>query len=570
AEVWSQDRGRIVAAADSALARLRAAAGVRGGGGAALSRTVLDRAYSQVASSYDERYGGFGGAPKFPRPATPDFLLRHHAASGRPEALEMVLHTLRAMAAGGIHDPIGGGFHRYAVDERWHVPHFEKMLYDQAQLACTYLDAYQITHDAPYAEVVRDILDYVRRDLTGAEGQFLSAEDADSALPGQPEAHAEGAFYVWTWRELAECLGDGAAEVVGFRFGAAPGGNVREDPQGEFQGRNVLFVAHSLDETAARFNRPVEDIRGLLAAARDALRAQRGKRPRPHLDDKAITAWNGLMISAYARAFQVLGDEAYLSAARAAAGAVRERLYDEQRGVLRRCYRGSEAAIDGYLDDYAFLIRGLLDLYEASFDAACLTWAIGLQSRQDELFRDPADGGYFSTTGADPSVLLRMKNAYDGAEPSPNSIAVMNLLRLGLMTDDPRYRDRAEQTLSAFAETLSRAPHAMPQMAAAVEWLLSRPRRVLIAGDPDQDDTRRLLRVVHERFLPNKVVLLADGGEHQAALSGHIPAMASAERLDGHATAYVCDDRGCSLPTTAPDRLAALLETVPGGDEAMR
>jgi len=321
----------------------------------------------------------------------------------------MALHTLRKMAMGGLHDHLGGGFHRYSVDARWHVPHFEKMLYDQWQLVCTYLDAYQATRDPFFADVARGILEYVRRDMTGEQGQFYSAEDADSPRDANADESAEGAFYVWTWAELAETLGAEAAEMFAFVYGVEPDGNVRDAPHGELRGRNVLILSRSEAEAAARFRMPEGAVRDRLAAARRRLFETRARRPRPRRDDKTITAWNGLMISAFARAHQALGDAAYLTAAGRAADFIRANLYDESRGVLLRRYRAGPSAIDGYADDYAFLIRGLLDLYEAGFDVAHVEWALALQNRQDALFWDERDGGYFDTSGADETILLRMK-----------------------------------------------------------------------------------------------------------------------------------------------------------------
>ncbi|MDT8389830.1 MAG: thioredoxin domain-containing protein [Lentisphaeria bacterium] len=563
ADAWSDDRDRIIAAADGAIDHLRQATNVAPDPAVELERELLDQAYRQITSSYDARYGGFGGAPKFPRPSVPDFLLRYHARTGTRDALDMTLHTLRQMAGGGIHDHLGGGFHRYSVDERWHVPHFEKMLYDQAQLACTYLDAYQITHEPFYAGVARDILDYVQRDMTGEHGQFYSAEDADSGIPGNPDEHAEGAFYVWEAAEIAAILGDRLADIFSFHYGIGQNGNVRDDPHGEFQRKNILHTARAVAETAARFGKDADDADDaarLLAAARGKLLARRDERPRPHLDDKTITAWNGLMISAFARACQVLDDQRYLETARTAAGFIRDRLYDEPLGVLLRRYRRGEAAIDGYLDDYAFLIQGLLDLYEASFEINHLTWAITLQKKQTELFQDKRAGGYFSTTGGDKTVLLRMKDDYDGAEPAANSVAALNLLRLARMTDTVTFQGQAERTLQAFARQLTRAPHAMPRMMAAFDYHLDTPKQIIIAGDPEAADTQRLLREVHARFIPNKILMLADGGNGQNELARHFAFIESIHCIDGKATAYVCENNVCKLPTTDPDQLAERLE----------
>lgn len=459
-----------------------------------------------------------------------------------------------------MHDQLGGGFHRYSVDERWHVPHFEKMLYDQGQLACTYLDAYQLTRDPFFADVARGILDYVLRDMTGPEGQFYSAEDADSDIPGRPGEHAEGAFYVWEHGELVRMLEEDAAAIFGFRYGVETRGNVRDDPHGEFGGKNILFVAHDIEATAQRFAQSPEAIRRILAEAHEKLFAARAARPRPHLDDKTLTAWNGLMISAFARAHQVLGEAQWLAAANRAAAFIRDRLFDETSGTLRRRYRAGEAAFDGYLDDYAYLIRGLLDLYEAGFDIRHLEWAMALQKTQDALFWDTEHGGYFATSGNDASVLLRIKDDYDGAEPSASSVAAHNLLRLARMTDHDGYSETAEKTILAFSRQLNRAPHAMPAMLTALDFRLAAPKQIVIVGAQNAADTHALLRVVHARFIPNKVLLLADGGDGQKALARRFDFIASLHPIDGKAAAYVCENGACKLPTSDPATLAALLD----------
>ena len=563
AEAWQQDRATLIAASETVLQRLHqatAAAGQTPLGG--IDNALLDRTYDVFKAEFDPRYGGFGGAPKFPRPSVPTFLLRYYAKTGKREALDMVLLTLRKMADGGLHDPLGGGFHRYSVDERWQVPHFEKMLYDQGQLATTYIDAYQVTHDPFFAEIARGILEYVRRDLMGEQGQFYSAEDADSPIPGgsgTSRASAEGAFYVWTQREITDLLEPATAELFRSYYGVEERGNVRNDLQGEWTGRNILFVARTVDETARQFNRTAREVQNTLAEARQCLFAARAKRPRPHLDDKAITAWNGLMISAFARAYQVLGDEQDLASAQVAAAFIRRHLYDEKSGTLRRRYCQGEAAIAGYAADYAFLIQGLLDLYETDFDVEHLIWALALQKQQDALFWDSRNGGYFSTTDKDKTILLRLKEDTDGAEPSPNSIALLNLLRLSQMTDRVEYRQKAEQLLAAFSSVLKGDPQALPQMMAAVTYHLCHPTQIVIAGKPAAADTQALLRAVHEQFIPNKRLVLADGAENQRTLATWNASFGDFKMIGGKATAYVCANYICRRPTTDPADLARLL-----------
>ena len=394
----------------------------------------------QIDRSYDPKEGGFGNAPKFPRPVTLNFLTRFYARDSTGDlskhAIDMALFTLGKMAAGGMHDHIGGGFHRYSVDRYWHVPHFEKMLYDQAQLAVAYLDAFQITKDRRHESVARDILDYVARDMASKDGAFFSAEDADSPVvaaiadPHHSEM-AEGAFYVWTKKEVDDALGD-TAEIFDFHYGVQPHGNAPEgsDPHDEFRGKNILIERHTIADTAQHFKKSEEEIRKSLAKSREKLFAIRSKRPRPHLDDKIIAGWNGLMISAYARAAQVLDDPRYLGIATRAAKFLSANLYDEKSKLLYRNYREGRSDIEGFADDYAFVIQGLLDLYEASFDVEWLKLATELQETEDRLFFDEKNGGYFSTSGNDQSVFLRIKDDNDGAEPAASSVAALNLLRL--------------------------------------------------------------------------------------------------------------------------------------------
>jgi len=568
ADLWAKDRQRLEATGTAVMAQLQRASARRPVPAGTLEASVLDQGFEELRASFEPGYGGFGGAPKFPRPVTLNFLLRYHARTGAREALSMSLFTLRKMAEGGMHDHLGGGFHRYSVDGQWHVPHFEKMLYDQAQLACAYLDACQITQEPFFAEVARGTLTYVLRDLRGEQGQFHSAEDADSPLPGHPAEHAEGAFYLWQWDEVTAALGAESAAVFCAHFGVEPGGNVAHDPHGEFRRKNVLRVRQGLEETGRRCQRPVEEVQRVLEGATATLLAVRSGRPRPHLDDKALAGWNGLMVSALARAAQVLGDTAFLDAAVRAVAFCESHLYDPARRRLLRCYRGGEAAIDGYAEDYAFLIQGLLDLYETAFDPHYLAWAADLQATQNARFADDG-GGFYSTAGDDPSILLRLRDDHDGAEPAANSVSALNLLRLSEVTGRREDRVLAGRTLGSVAGLLARQPSAMPQMLVALEFALAAPRQVVIAGRPGAEDTQAMLRAVHVGFVPNKVLLLADGGPAQAALASGLEFLRGLGRLEGKATAYLCENHACQLPTTDPEVLRSRLQAgAPGASGA--
>jgi uncharacterized protein YyaL (SSP411 family) len=584
---WHDEREKLVAEGERVIATLREhyegggrkEAGDRkqeDAGEAALAEAAgaaFEKGFEHFFESFDATNGGFGGAPKFPRASNLNFLFRIAALQGLgsemgAEAVRLAAATLRAMARGGLHDHVGGGYHRYSVDEAWFVPHFEKMLYDQAQIAINALEARQATGDERFAWMARDIFDYVARDLTSPAGGFFTAEDADSLVAhGKPE-HAEGAFYVWTAAELRAALG-GDAEFFAAHFGIAENGNVSAglDPHGEFRGKNILAQRRSLAETARQFSLTPEQANDRLLAALARLREVRASRPRPLLDDKILTANNGLMMSALARAHQVLGDAAYLESATRAAEFVEGELFDPTRGVLFRGWREGRGAAEGFAEDYAYFIQGLLDLHEAAFDVRWLRWADRLQTTMDELFWDAERGGYFNSAAGDASIVLRLKEDYDGAEPAPSSVAAMNLLRLDALLPDPARRARGRGTIEAFRAQWSRAPHAMPQMLCAVELALESPRHLVIAGDPAREDFRALTAVVHESLGPRRALLAADGGEGQVWLATRAPWIAEMKPIDGRATAYVCEDFACQAPVTSPADLRRLLWPAPPAEE---
>jgi hypothetical protein len=397
--------------------------------------------------------------------------------------------------------------------------------------------------------------------MTGNDGQFYAAEDADSPLPSNSAVTAEGAFYVWEQSEIVDALGRNTADVFNYYFGVKPEGNVSADPQDEFRGKNILIVRHSLAETATKFGESTAAIESKLSKAQLTLRNIRSSRPRPHLDDKTITSWNGLMISACARAFRVLDEPRYLSAAQKASSFIQAQMSSKSSGNLLRRYRAGEAAINGFADDYAFLIQGLIDLYEASFEIKWLTWALALQKKQNDLFGDNTDGGYFNSDGADSSVLMRMKEDYDNAEPSANSVAALNLLRLSEMTGNTDYRFRAERVISAMSSRLKTAPSAMPQMLVAINFFLDTPKQIVIAGTPGAIDTRDMAREVNSFFMPNSIILLADGGIDQNTLASYNEFIKTVRATDGKATAYICRNYVCNLPTNSLEIMKTILKS---------
>jgi uncharacterized protein YyaL (SSP411 family) len=570
AQAWANDREKIEESARHVvdqLARQVEVAPTRVGAAfdPGTLEGTLESAFSSFGRGFDSRLGGFGAAPKFPRVSVHHFLLRYYARTKNREALDMVLLTLREMAKGGMNDQLGGGFHRYSVDDRWFVPHFEKMLYDQAQIAVSYLEAFQVTSDPQYADAARRILDYVLRDMTDAGGGFYSAEDADSALsPDSPDLKGEGAFYIWGLEEVQALLGQPGADWFCYRYGVREGSNVANDPHGEFTGKNILYQAHTVEESARHFSRPPGEVQAALDRAGTLLMEAREQRVRPLRDDKILTAWNGLMISAFAKGGAVLDGSPnalrYAEAARRSTEFVIGQMYDAPSGKLLRRYRAGEAAIPGFLDDYAMFVQGLLDLYEAQFDRRHLDLAVRLTETQQALFEDTGSGAFFSTGADDQRLVLRVKEDYDGAEPSGNSVVVMNLLRLGRMTNRTGFGEAAQRTLAAFASRLSVAPVAIPQMLMACEFVAGGPREIILAGRRDSVEMRALLRELHSRFVPGKVVLLVDSVETQHALAAGIPSIESMDPLEGGARAYVCRNYTCRLPVSEPAQFAELIQ----------
>lgn len=559
---------------------------------------AMDSCAQMMATRYDERLGGFGSAPKFPRPAEINLLLVQHlrakAAGSKLEAgkaLEMATYTLQQMAEGGMYDQIGGGFHRYSVDDFWHIPHFEKMLYDNPQLASTYLDAFALTGHRQYAEVARGVLDYLMRDMTHPKGGIFSAEDADSL--DKAGTKKEGAFYLWTEAEVKEVLRQHAPMFMAHYYIKAEGNadlSPRSDPHHEFQGLNCLRQAQTLEETARQAGVSEEEARETLAACRKKLHDRRGQRPRPHLDDKVVVGWNGMAIQAFAAASVVLQQEDptqgpsfpvegrppshYLQAAIKAAEFVQQHLWDESSRRLRRSFCRNPSAVQGFADDYSYLISGLLQLYSVTGDTRWLHWCQSLQATLDELFWDDAAGGYFSAAGDDPSILMRAKEDYDGAEPAASSIAASNLFKLAaLISGDAgqKYREKGQKTAAAFAERLQETALAMPQMCCSLYLqALHHPRQVIIAGAPNPPETQALMAAAHGVFAPDRVVLPIDPSNEasKAWFQEFNPeALAMIEgatkEASAPARAFVCQNFTCRAPTSDPAALKRLLQEPP-------
>ncbi len=496
-----------------------------------LSRDFIETAVGQLARSFDARWGGFGAAPKFPHPMDLQLVLRYWHRTGHAESLEMVRTTLDRMAAGGIYDHLGGGFARYSVDARWLVPHFEKMLYDNALLAGVYVEAYQATGDANYANVARETIEYVLRDMTGPEGGFYSAEDADS------EGH-EGKFYVWTPDEIEAVLGDEAGATFGRVYDVSDSGN--------FEGANILNLPKTLAQSAAILGRDADDLAQELAASRTKLFTVREGRIHPGKDDKVIVAWNGLMIDALARAAAALDEPRYAAAAAKAANFMRTKLLRAD-GRLLHTYRHGKAKLDAYLDDYACLANGLMSLYEATFDATHLTEASRLLDIVLAHFADPQAGGFFYTADDHEQLIARNKDATDASVPSASGMTAFALARLGKFTGDQKYIAAAAGTLTAAAGLMQQAPAAMGQMLLALDFQLGPTFELVLAGDNDFELVAKSLKEIRRQFIPNKVLVGANAkSADQSPLLQDLNAGKSSAA--GEPTLYVCEGFTCQEP----------------------
>ncbi len=505
-----------------------------------LTPDLLESAYRGIVRNYDSANGGFGGAPKFPPAMTLEFLLRIYHRTGREEALEIVDRSCRKMAEGGIYDQLGGGFHRYSTDAKWLVPHFEKMLYDNALLSRLYLHYYQLTHDESTRRVAEGILDYVVREMTDARGGFYSTQDADS------EGH-EGRFFVWTADEISQILGERQAALFSAYYNVTKAGN--------FEGKNILNVTRSLEEVALAEEERIEHLSKELEIARQKLFEVREKRVKPGRDEKVLTAWNGLMLASFAEAAAILNREDYAEVARRNARFVLDNLRRE--GLLLRTYKDEQAKLNAYLEDYAFYAEGLLTLYETTGELIWFEEALVLANRMIGEFWDDEDGGFFYTGKSHEELIVRSKDYFDNATPSGNSVAAEVLLRLGLLTGNGDYTKRAITILRQLAESAHSYPAGFGRALCALDFYLARPKEIAIIGDSRFDQTESLMKEVWKQYLPNKVIAHALPDESGA--SNLIPLLHNRPLLNNAPTAYVCENHVCLEPVTDPHRLASLL-----------
>ncbi len=539
-ELWQQAREDVLGSAEritEALTQTTLGHGVQD----ELTEAHLRAAYENLRERFDPDHGGFGSSPKFPSPHNVSFLLRYGRRTGDEEARIMAEQTLDGMRRGGVHDHVGFGFHRYSTDRQWHLPHFEKMLYDQATLALAYLEGHQATDRQAFAATARAIFSYVLRDLRSPEGAFHSAEDADSE--GE-----EGKFYVWTDAEIRGVLDDDEAELVAEAFGVQPEGNYREEATGEETGRNVLHLQRDLSASE----------QALWDQARAKLYAARERRARPDLDDKILTDWNGLMIAALARGGAVLGEATYTDAAERAAGFLLGTMRPDDGGLFHR-YRDGEAGVSGFLDDYAFLVWGLIELYETTFKPAYLRHAVELTDEMLARFEDTERGGcYFTPEGAD-DVLVRRKSFEDGAMPSGNSVAMFNLVRLGRLTGRTDLEDRADRLGRAASTSVNQVPIGFTHLLSALDFALGPTHEVVIVGDPDASGTQAALELLRGAFRPNTVIVLKSPDRRDSPVVEIAPFTRNMATLEGQPTIYVCRGHRCERPTADLDEMRALL-----------
>ena len=545
AKAWNENREGVLEASERLTNELKRSSQQtqpqQAETGGELSETLLTNAVSYFRQTYDRTHGGFGGAPKFPAPMSLRLLMRHWHRRQDKFALDMVTGTLDRMAAGGIYDHLGGGFARYSVDARWLVPHFEKMLYDNAQLAVAYLEAFQITGNEDYAGVVRETLEYVLRDMTDPAGGFYSTEDADSE-------GVEGKFYTWTPAQLAEVLGESAATTFAKVYDVSELGN--------FEETNILNLPKTIDQQAQLLGRDPQNLRVDLAESRKKLFAVRERRIHPHKDDKVITAWNGLMIEALATAGAVLGETRYLEAARRAAEFIHEKLR-RQDGRLLHTWRNGQPKVDAYLDDYTYLACGLIALYEVSGKAKYLEQAIADIDVVLTRFAEAGQGGFFYTADDQEQLLVRNKEFADNAVPSGNAMAALALVKLAKLTGEERYLAAAEKTMQACVELMKRYPSGAAQMLQAVDLLLGPTYELVFAGDGEAE-SREVLADLQRRFLPNKVLAFSEG-KSPAALAGLLQGKAM---LGGVPTLYVCEGFTCQVPAQGKVEIAHALDAL--------
>lgn len=548
-DIWKKDRDNI----KNIIRQIKDALteGQTRAGELELDMDAIESAFTSLSRRFDDKNGGFGSAPKFPSPHNLLFLLRYWKRTGDKWALHMVEQTLQKMRIGGVYDHIGFGFHRYSTDSTWLLPHFEKMLYDQAMIALAYAEIYQATKKPEYADAVREIFTYVLRDMTHPEGAFYSAEDADSE--GE-----EGKFYVWSFDEVKELLSDEQIEPFVKAFNLRPEGNFKDEATRKATGLNIPHRTQSVDEIGKSLNIKLESLENLLNRAREKLFDKRAKRVRPLRDDKILTDWNGLMIAALSYGGRVLDEPEYIKSAEKAAEFILKYMRNDD-GLLFHRFRESEITVEGFLDDYAFMIWGLIELYEATLNPTYLELALEINEKQTQLFWDNEQGAFYFTSAESEKLLVRQKEAYDGAIPSGNSISMYNQIRLSHLLGNAELEQKSSEISKAFSSDVQRSPTGFTMMLAALDFALGPSIEVVIAGTPDSDDTKEMLEAINKQYIPNMVVLLRSGEDMTTKLDKLAPYTEYYNIVDDKATAHVCIDYNCKLPTNSTAKMLSLL-----------
>jgi uncharacterized protein len=560
AQAWQNDRANLLISSITIVKALENISARKEGPDKELSKDIVQKAYFDLRDQFDNEKGGFGKSQKFPMGHTLSFVLRYADVNKDKVALAMVTKTLNAIAAGGIYDHIGGGIHRYATDPDWRVPHFEKMLYDQALISRAYLEAYQVTHDELFATTARDIFDYVLRDMQGTNGGFYSAEDADSAKEGANDSQekGEGAFYVWTWDELKASLTKDELKEMEYLYDVRKHGNVDPDPQGEFKDKNIMHQVRSFTEAADKFDLTQEELQAQVKDIKRKLFERRSQRPRPQVDDKVLTDWNGLMIASLAYGSRVLGDKSYLAAAEKAAQCILHDLVQPD-GSLKHRWRDGQADIEGFLADYAFFISGLLELYEATFKIEYLGHAVNLAHFMVERYWDKEHAGFFMTA-SEGELIVRSKDVHDDALPSGNAVAALALIRLSQFTADPAWARYAERVFQASGRDIAASPSQFCQLLAAYQYSVSEPTEIVIAEGATCDRGAMFVGYLDEQFLPHAVRVLRpwDNAEREM-VERHMPFLKDKAPVEGSATVFVCKDHACLPAVTTVEGLQDLL-----------
>ncbi|WP_440951936.1 thioredoxin domain-containing protein [Methanococcoides sp. FTZ1] len=555
-DVWASQRDKVEEQTSMVLSHFsdRDAQRPHGkSGNAAINENTLYLAFKHLENNFDEENGGFGNAPKFPSPHNLLYLLRYWHRTGDEKALEIVERTLRAMRSGGIYDHIGFGFHRYSTDSYWLVPHFEKMMYDQGLLAIAYSETYQATHKPEYAQTIREIFEYVERDMTSPEGGFYCAEDADSE-------GVEGKFYVWNTDEIREVLPKQDAELFIEYFNMEPTGNFLDESSRRYTGTNILHIRTDINELASKHKVTSEELESSISSSRHKLFEVREKRVRPSKDDKILTDWNGLMIAALAVTSRALGEKRYEVMAKRCADFILTSTYMKNGRLSHLCSEHTGATSPAFLDDYAFLIWGLIELYETNFDTSYLNTALKLNEYLLENYEDTDNGGFYQTSSDSENLLFRKKEVYDGAMPSGNSVALSNLMRLGRMTGNTEIEKKAYELMENFSGTVSAIPIGYTHFLSGASFVLGTSSEVVIVGDPESDDTKMLLSALNKEYLPDKVVLFKPDGTEGDVIIRIAKYTENHRMKDGKATAYVCKDMSCNRPVNDPDEMMKLLK----------